>query len=151
VTARNVCRRCGDEIVSNYFDGLMSGLGKRGSTFSDVDAISHDEDGDRFLFQEFKRQGEAMSTGQKRLLAGLKRKGFVTVWCLRRRDDGRLDFFDVGTSVAVEVITEHEYRCRVAKWWGTPAPPAPCVESTPVVPNHPPVVQSLTADDINWG
>lgn len=144
MTQRRTCQKCGDFIVSNYFDALMAGIGKRGSTFSDVDAITHDKDGDRYLFQEFKRAGEPMSKGQKRLLAGLKRRDFATVWCVRMRDDGQLDWFDVGVSKAIEVISEGEYRRRVAAWWGVTLPE----DAPPIVTEQ--AAEAITAADIGW-
>jgi hypothetical protein len=122
----------------------MAGIGKRESTFSDVDAITHDKDGDRYLFQEFKGVGEELSTGQKMLLAGLKRREFATVWCVRMRDDGRLDWFDVGVSKETAVITEGEYRQKVATWWGVTLP-----EDVAIVHVETPV-PAITASDIGW-
>ena len=149
MTQRRICQRCGDAIVSNYFDALMAGIGKRGSTFSDVDAITHDSDGDRYLFQEFKREGEQMSLGQKRLLAGLKRREFATVWCVRMRGDGRVDWFDVGVSRHVETITEGEYRRRVAAWWGVPLPEDDAMPEGRELGDTRPLT-AITAADIRW-
>lgn len=147
MSQRRVCKKCGGEVISNYFDSLVRGLGKRGSTFADVDAITHDEDGDRWLFQEFKQPGEEMNTGQKRLLKGLRRLQYATVWCVRKREDGLIDWFSVGTSKKVETITEHEYRCRFARWWGVAEPQEPTTEDAEVKPDSKAVI---TAADIPW-
>jgi hypothetical protein len=117
VTIRNACKRCGDEILSNYFDDALRGLGKRGSSFADVDAITHDGDTNRFLFQEFKREGEVMSKGQKILLRGLARVNYLTVWCVRKRNDGRVDWYDVAAGGDIRTMSVQEYQGRFAAWW----------------------------------
>lgn len=129
-------RRNDPDAISNYFDALLHGIGHRGSSFTDVDAVTHDEATDRFLFQEFKRDGEPLSTGQKRFLKALARKDFFTVWCVRRRSDGLLDWCDVALRSA-EVITTDEYRDRFRRWWNREA----ARKTAPSI---------LTVDDIPW-
>lgn len=129
--------------ISNYFNNLLSGLGKRGSSFADVDAVTHDADTDRFLFQEFKNSGEELNRGQKMLLAGLARKDYVTVWCVRRLGDGRLEWCDVA-SRQHGVISERSYQAMFQAWWA----------GRPVIPDFEPealpVLTTVTSDEIRW-
>lgn len=143
MTIRRACKKCGDEIVSNYFDDVLAGLGKRGSSFSDVDAITHDGDTNRFLFQEFKREGESMPRGQKMLLRGLARLDYLTVWVVRRRSDGLVDWYDVAKGGSIRVITLDEYRARFSAWWLAEDYPdyAPMPAARP---------EAITAADIAW-
>jgi len=60
------------------------------------------------------------------------------------RDDGHLDWFDVGVSRQTEVITEGEYRRKVAAWWGVTLP-----EDAPTLPS-PSTGEEITAADIGW-
>jgi hypothetical protein len=133
-------RRNDPDAVSNYFDHLMDGLGHRGSSFADIDSVSHDDrpslvathDGgprDRFLIQEFKRQGEKPSRGQSRLLRALVKIQGFTVWHIIKRDDGYIGFYDYRSEkgVPIEKISEGEYQTRVASWWNRRA-----TESRPV-------------------
>jgi len=102
--------------LSNYFDRLLEGIGHRGSSFTDIDAASHDEATDRWLFQEFKGPDERLNRGQARHLLGLARQDYATVWCVRKRHDGRLDWCDVA-SRHTDVITTEEYQARFRRWW----------------------------------
>lgn len=108
------------DSVSNYFDELERGIGKRGSTFTDVDAITHDKDTGCFLFREFKREGEPLADAQRwvlRELAGLPR---CTVWFVRQRDDGQIGFAVFGSGEPEHVISEDEYRQKLNDWWYGP-------------------------------
>lgn len=107
------------DAISNYFDDLVRGLGKRGSTFTDIDAITHDKDTSRFLFQEFKQPDEALHPAQAmvlRELAGLPR---CTVWLVRRMRRNRIGWIDYrpGSPQFEEIISEREYQTRYAAWW----------------------------------
>jgi hypothetical protein len=110
--------------ISNYFDEIERGIGKRGSTFSDVDAISHDLDTKRFLFREFKQPGELLHEPQRWLfrdLAGLSR---CTVWLVRRMEDGQIGWAQFGVGQRCEeVISVTEYQRRLFAWWYAPAVP----------------------------
>jgi hypothetical protein len=158
VTQRRVCHKCGDSIVSNYFDDLVRGLGKRGSTFADIDAVSHDgsrldddRESDRFLLQEFKQEGESMPKGQKILLRALARVDLLTVWVVRRRSDGLIDWYDVARSHAIEPITETEYQRRYACWWAREDFMAQAAQPTVLAEMPPPQRgESISASDISW-
>lgn len=103
--------------ISNYFNQLLDGLGKRGSSFMDVDAVSHDKDTGRFLFQEFKQPGEPLHPAQQmvlRELAGLPR---CTVWFVRRLDRGCVGWVQYGDVRAEELLSEQEYQARFQRWW----------------------------------
>lgn len=105
---------------SNYFDRVLSGIGHRGSSFSDIDAITHDGKTQRFLLQEFKREGEPRDQAQHWMLRDLaltlrKLPDHFTVWTVERRDDGRFGWAVYGQPS--RVITRDEYRGRFAAWW----------------------------------
>lgn len=139
------CPQCGFDLnpISNYFDEIERGIGKRGSTFSDVDGVSHDLDTNRFLFREFKQKDEALTKGQRWLLSALAPLPGCSVWFLRRLGDGLIGWAVFGTGKLEEVITEAEYQERLRRWWlnvpvTPPARSAPCGFVPP------------TAADIPW-
>jgi len=134
------------DSISNYFDRLLKGIGHRGSSFTDIDALTHDEATDRFLFQEFKALGEELSVGQARYLKALARRDFITVWCVRRLGDGRVEWCDVATRERA-VISEQDYRSKFAAWWNNGEQPK-AVAPAASVPDLP--LSSLTAADIQW-
>lgn len=137
------------DSLSNYFDRVLEGIGHRGSSFTDVDALTHDERTDRYLFQEFKQAEEALNRGQARLLKGLARRDFITVWCVRRRTDGFLDWCDVATRTAATIgLGEYQrlYRC----WWNCQAIKANGTAVTPLVQGDDETLEPITADDIHW-
>lgn len=119
------CRECGQSLQdgeiftnANYFHRLLDGLGKRGSSFSDIDGVSHDLETKRFLVQEWKREGEILPTGQHWMLRGLTEipKHF-TVWQVLRRADGLLEFALYGEPY--KLITPLEYQDRFKSWWAS--------------------------------
>ena len=132
------------DSISNYFDRILSGIGKRGSSFSDIDAVTHDRDTHRFLVQEFKHEGEdeknAAQHWMLRDLAALP--DHFTVWHVVKRHDGRIGFAPFGEDP--RVITVQEYQARFAAWWADrafgagAAVPAVCT------------TMPLTKDDIAW-
>lgn len=137
--------------ISNYFDKILEGIGHRGSSFMDVDAVSHDLRTKRFLVQEFKRKGERLNIGQRRTLGAFAEiPAHFTVWVVVKRDDGLLDWIDWGVRRG-RVITIEEYRGRFKAWW----------DNVPIAPVHaaivlPPVIQArvereLLDTDITWG
>lgn len=138
--------------VSNQFDKWLKGIGKRGSSFTDVDALTHDEHDDRFLFQEFKGPNGTLSVGQSKTLKGLTRKEYVTVWCVRIRHDGQLDWCDVASRVA-DVIDVTEYQARFRRWWNREpiiiARPAATI-SAPHLDVTSDTSAMLHANDIQW-
>ncbi len=105
------------DSISNYFDEIERGIGKRGSTFTDIDACSHDLDTHRFLFREFKQPGEGLDKAQRWILRDLANLPGCTVWFLRRLDLDRIDFGHFGSGRRAEVINVFEYRRRLACWW----------------------------------
>lgn len=137
-------RRNDPDRLSNYFDHLLRGIGHRGSSFTDVDALTHDERTDRFLFQEFKRSGEQLGRGQRRLLIGLARRDYITVWCVRLREDGDLDWCNVASRLA-ETISVHEYQARYRRWWNNNGGASPVADDRGNGRSG-----LLTADDISW-
>lgn len=110
------------DAISNYFDELEKGIGKRGSSFMDIDAVSHNADTGCFLFREFKEEGEALDKGQSWTLRELSKLPRCTVWLVRRLNCGRLGFAVSGKRE--EVISEDEYRNRLRRWWGVTEPEA---------------------------
>jgi hypothetical protein len=129
--------RCAPASISNYFDDLLKGIGHRGSSFTDIDAATHDEATDRWLFQEFKGPDETLNRGQARHLLGLARQDYATVWCVRKRHDGYLDWCDVRSRQS-GVITTGEYQARFRRWWNR----------EPVIPTE--TATLIMADAIRW-
>jgi hypothetical protein len=108
------------DSISNYFDTLERGVGKRGSTFTDVDAISHDFDTGRFLFREFKRKDEPLDKAQLWVLRELAHLPGCTVWFLRVLDNGLIAFQQFGRQPVEDLLTEPEYLDRLRGWWYAP-------------------------------
>lgn len=136
--------KCG---LSNYFDTILQGIGHRGSSFSDADAISHDGKTHRFLVQEFKREGEGIDAGQHWMLQDLVRlPQHFTVWHVVKRDDGLIGWAEYGS--ALQVITVKEYQERFAAWWA--GRKYASLKLQPLPP-QPPVDRELSADDLRWG
>jgi len=134
------------DAVSNYFDDIERGIGKRGSTFTDVDAVSHDMDTKRFLFREFKVQGEELSTAQRWVLRDLAELPRCTVWFVRRLDNHMLGWAQFGSGRYEETITVDEYRRRLAQWWA-----GEHITSVTALPALAAAVETpLTAEDITW-
>lgn len=134
-------RRNDPDRLSNYFDGLLRGIGHRGSSFTDVDALTHDERTDRYLFQEFKREDEPLNRAQWRAFTGLARKDYITVWCVRKRKDGRLDWCDVAMR-SKETISIEDYRRRFKCWWDDIP-----IASVGVNGSEPPVILGEMSDE----
>ena len=106
--------------VSNYFDEIERGIGKRGSSFMDVDAVSHDGDTGRFLFREFKIEGEPLHEAQEWVLRELARLPRCTVWLVRKRADGMIGWASIGADWKVppeEPLTVRQYQHRLEWWW----------------------------------
>jgi hypothetical protein len=112
--------RSNPAAISNYFDALIRGLGKRGSTFTDCDAITHDLDTKRFLFQEFKREGEPLCMAQRWVLNDLADLPGCTVWIARVLGPNAIELEIVGNGGA-RVVSEAGYRRHYAHWWTNPA------------------------------
>lgn len=132
------------DSISNYFDEIERGIGKRGSTFTDVDAVSHDIDTHRFLFREFKQQGERLDKAQRWVLTDLADLPCCTVWFLRRIDGRQIGFGQFRSGRREEIISESEYRERLRRWWANVeifGPARPIAD----------VSRELTAADIRWG
>jgi len=109
--------RCRDGI-SNYFDLLLAGIGRRGSSFTDIDAITHDGDLDRFLVQEFKHGSELpLSGGQWWTLKALSRIPNFTVWLVVRGDVPGEIGWCVVPSGEIATISEGEYQAHFRSWW----------------------------------
>lgn len=109
-----------DDAHSNYFARLEEGIGHRGSSFTDIDAVSHDGRTARFLFREFKGAREILSDGQKRVLMGLAELPRVTCWLVRRQPDNRLlvvEFHRGGIVTLPAEVSEDEYRALYRAWW----------------------------------
>lgn len=124
--------KCG---ISNYFDTILQGIGHRGSSFTDVDAVAHDGRTHRFLFQEFKQDGEPLHPSQHWMLKDLVAiPAHFTVWLMVKRRDGQIGWSEFGH--AERVISVAEYQGRVAAWWADR-------------PYHPPPV-ALNVDEIPW-
>ena len=144
--------RIDKHAISNYFDKLTEGLGKRGSSFMDVDAVSHDKDTGRFLFQEFKQEEEPLHPAARMVLKDLAGLDRCTVWFVRRLGNGLIGWAQFGSGLCEEVLTEQEYQDRFRLWWAGQPMPVRHVVVNPVPKRHsredmPPVP---TADDLRW-
>lgn len=142
--------------ISNYFDEIERGVGKRGSTFTDIDGVSHDLDTHRFLFREFKQPGEPLNKAQRWTLADLATLPRCTVWFLRRLGNDVIGFGHFQSGRREEQITVTEYRRRLRCWWNDePYWPPPSACPTCAAPMLAPeetfcTSAELTADDIPW-
>jgi hypothetical protein len=103
--------------ISNYFDDLSRGIGKRGSSFTDIDAISHDKDTGRFLFQEFKNPREHLHPAQRLVLRELAYLPRCTVWFVRRLGENQIGWAQFGSGCRERVISEAEYQELLRRWW----------------------------------
>ena len=138
--------RCDKGAISNYFDRLVDGIGKRGSSFTDLDAVSHDMDDDRILIQEFKQDGERLHPSQRMTLVALARRDGITVWFVRILGAGRIGFAEFGAGQLLEVISESEYTDRFRRWWYPNAVAAPVEVAASASASTP----EPTAAEINW-
>lgn len=116
--------------ISNFFHEIEDGIGKRGSSFTDIDGVSHDIDTKRFLFREFKQPGERLHPAQRLVLRDLAHLPRCTVWFLRRLENGGIGFGHFRSGRREEHIQVDEYRRRLKCWWENvdyaivaPAPP----------------------------
>lgn len=111
------------DAVSNYFDEIERGIGPRGSTFTDVDAVSHDAPTKRFLFREFKNGMEPLDKAQAWVCRDLATLDRCTVWFVRRRDDGLIGFAVFGSGQPEAEITVDEYLDHLRRWWNNQPEP----------------------------
>lgn len=102
--------------ISNFFDTLFQGIGHRGSSFMDIDALVHDVRTDRLLLMEFKWDGNRIPTGQALALRAVARKPDWTVWCLYRLADDRVRAYEL-VDDAITTLTPVEARTWLAGWW----------------------------------
>lgn len=105
--------------LANALDKILRGVGLRGSSFSDLDAIAHDESTHRFLVIEYKRPTEKLSEGQRILLMDLALESRFTVWFVVFMNDGSFGWIDMAwyRQDAIQVITAEELAERTAAWW----------------------------------
>lgn len=129
---KRYCPRCGFDLdpISNHFDRILDGLGRRGSSFSNVDAVTHNRDSRHFLFQEFKGPWEEFPNGQHELIEALAALPHVSAWCVRLLEDKNLvAWWDLGSG-SKDIITIEEYRWRFKGWWDLPEEPQISVVTT---------------------
>lgn len=110
---RTACK-CG---ISNELDEIERGVGHRGSSFGDIDAISHDVKTHRFLVRELKRPNEKFDPAMRMLLEDLALEQRFTVWYLQLWSDGRIAWIDMLWPASCDVLTRDEYRARLQEWW----------------------------------
>jgi len=113
------CERCS---LSNHFDRVLKGVGHRGSSFSDLDAVTHDGTTGRFLVQEFKYyESPAVPYAQHWMLQGFAAiPAHFTVWIIVYRDEKTIDFVEIPRDFSHRgfcTITVAEYRERFRCWW----------------------------------
>jgi len=140
--------------ISNYFDKVLAGIGHRGSSFMDVDAVTHDGGTKRWLIQEFKHEGEPLDKAQHWMLKDLATlPKWFTVWVVVRRHDGQIGFAEYKPGQRVEAVTisVDEYQDRFRSWWSNTTyvrPERPV--SPPCAPLETRVAMDLAADEIGW-
>lgn len=143
------------DSISNYFDEIERGVGHRGSTFTDVDAVSHDAPTRRFLFREFKEDGEPLDKAQLWTLRELAELPRCTVWFVRRRDDGLIGWAAFGSGKTECAITVEQYRDRLQRWWNNEkeAEPTTPASNASMLPVHQTIATGdmPTAADIPFG
>jgi len=137
------------DAISNYFHEVELGIGKRNSSFTDIDGVSHDRDTERFLFREFKQENEPLDKAQREALQALARLENFTVWLLRKLADRQIGFGQFGSGKIEEAISEDEYRRRLKCWWRNVDPALPDVPRTRASPATPsrPTFERLLQDD----
>lgn len=102
---------------SNILDTLEHGVGHRGSSFFDFDAVSHDGPTHRFLVREIKRPHEKLDHAVRIALMDLALEPRWTVWFLCFMADGRIAWLDMLYPDSMDVLTADEYRERLREWW----------------------------------
>jgi len=111
---------------SNLLDNLEAGIGHRGSSFADLDAvcrvrvpaITHDGRTHRFLVREVKQGTELLPEGQRRLLCDLALEQRFTVWLVRFQRPGVLAWADMlHEKSSATLLSYEQYRERLALWW----------------------------------
>jgi hypothetical protein len=121
---KDLCPACGYalEPISNYFNAVLDGIGARNSSFTDVDAVSHDGKSGRWLFQEFKGESEVLSFGQEWCVKAFTEHERFTAWVVRKREDGRIGWVEYrdGATACEELISVPEYQRRFRAWWEAP-------------------------------
>jgi hypothetical protein len=132
---------CDPHALSNWFDDVLRGIGRRGSSFTDIDRLTvrgctHDGHTRRYLYQEFKRPHEACADAQWWVLYDLAREPNATAWLVRQGEDlatvewtrfhevpegrGPLTMAAVRQlrpRLAAETLTLEMYRQRYDAWW----------------------------------
>ena len=114
--------RCDPNNPSNRFNRVLDGVGHRGSSFQDLDCVIHNMKGNRFLFIEWKHQGELkdgrLNLGQQRTMEGLAKLPKCAAMLVVMRDDGLFDlsFAPMWENVRREV-TEEQLRGGINDWW----------------------------------
>lgn len=138
------------DAISNYGDSVLAGIGKRGSSFMDLDAVSHDKDTGRLLFQEFKQRDERLHPAQRLVLADLARWPRCEVWFVRRLGEDAIGWARFGSGHSEVTIGVAEYQERFRRWWFGPVAEVR-VHQGPARHEPAPPVAPLTAADIQWG
>lgn len=85
----------------------------------DIDAVTHDKDTGRFLFQEFKQPEESLHPATAMVLRDLAHMERCTVWFVRRLGQKRIAWMEYrdGAPQHEEIISEGEYQDRYRSWW----------------------------------
>jgi len=119
--------RADPSAISNHFDDLFSGLGHRGSSFTDVDGLVHDGRTGRFLFMEFKHEGEPVSQAQIYALNALaKNHKNISAWFIRQMNNGTYKIADAAQAtrangawvlLSAETIDGAVLKERFRAWW----------------------------------
>lgn len=103
--------------VSNVLDEIERGIGLRGSSFMDLDAVSHDAATHRFLVRELKRPNEGLDPAARITLCDIAMELRWTVWYLNLWTSDEIMWADMRYMDAIQVLTPDEYRERLKAWW----------------------------------
>jgi hypothetical protein len=114
MTLLRVACKCG---ISNELHAIEDGVGLRGSSFMDFDAVSHDGSTHRFLVRELKRPNEPLDQHVRIALMDVALERRWTVWYLQLWSDGRIAWADMRWPDSIDVLTVDEYRALLASWW----------------------------------
>lgn len=114
MTLLRVACKCG---ISNELDEIERGIGLRGSSFMDFDAVSHDATTHRFLVRELKRPNEPLDKAARITLMDLALEPRWTVWYVQLWSDGTIAWADMRWPDSIDLISVEQYRALLASWW----------------------------------
>lgn len=113
--------------LSNWFAAIIQAKGHRGSSYTDLDAVTHDRTTGRFLIQEFKPEGATVNQGQLLTLQALASlRPTFTVWVVVKCQDLSIALTVLtGSNEEPELILSPQgYLEKYLNWWNDVKIPA---------------------------